>query len=69
LRKSAKGVSEADVEEKLNKSITVFKYLADKDIYQAVYQRMLCKRLIYRLSASMDAEEAMINRLKVDIVT
>lgn len=30
-----------------------------------VYQRMLCKRLIYRLSASMDAEEAMINRLKV----
>jgi len=57
------------VEEKLNKSITVFKYLADKDIYQAVYQRMLCKRLIYRLSASMDAEEAMINRLKVDIVT
>lgn len=57
------------MEEKLNKSITVFKYLADKDIYQAVYQRMLCKRLIYRLSASMDAEEAMINRLKVDIVT
>lgn len=26
---------------------------------------MLCKRLIYKLSASIDAEEAMINRLKV----
>lgn len=26
---------------------------------------MLCKRLIYKSSASMDAEEAMINRLKV----
>ena len=36
LRKSAKGVSETDVDEKLNSSITVFKYLADKDIYQGV---------------------------------
>lgn len=34
-----------------------------------VYQRMLCKRLIYKLSASMDAEEAMINRLKVCALT
>lgn len=65
LRKSSKGVTESDVEEKLSASITVFKYLSDKDIYQGVYQRMLCKRLIYRLSASMDAEENMINRLKV----
>ena len=29
------------------------------------YARMLAKRLIYSLSQSMDAEEAMINKLKV----
>jgi len=29
------------------------------------YARLLAKRLIYGLSQSMDAEEAMINRLKV----
>lgn len=29
------------------------------------YSRMLAKRLIYGQSASMDAEEAMINKLKV----
>ncbi|XP_067929396.1 cullin-2-like [Watersipora subatra] len=64
LRKGVKALSEMEIDERLNASITVFKYLADKDIYQGVYQRMLCKRLIYRLSASMDAEEVMINRLK-----
>lgn len=36
LRKSTKALSETDIDEKLNASITVFKYLADKDIYQGV---------------------------------
>ena len=31
------------------------------------YARMLAKRLIYSLSQSMDAEEAMINKLKVGL--
>ena len=34
-------------------------------IFSQFYQRMLAKRLIYAQSQSMDAEEAMINRLKV----
>jgi hypothetical protein len=32
------------------------------------YSKMLAKRLIYIQSASMDAEEAMINKLKVNII-
>ena len=32
------------------------------------YARMLAKRLIHGLSTSMDAEEAMINKLKVRIL-
>jgi len=64
LKKSAKGMSETEIDDKLASSITIFKYLDDKDIYQRFYARMLARRLIYYQSHSMDAEEAMINRLK-----
>nr|XP_022308592.1 cullin-2-like [Crassostrea virginica] len=64
LKKSSKGVSESEMDDKLSNCITVFKYLDDKDVFQRFYSRMLAKRLIYGQSASMDAEEAMINKLK-----
>ncbi|XP_059479190.1 cullin-2 [Neocloeon triangulifer] len=64
LRKTAKGISESEVEEKLGQSITIFKYIDDKDVFQKFYSRMLAKRLIQQMSQSMDLEEGMINRLK-----
>lgn len=36
LRKSAKGLSEAEVDEKLTHAIIVFRYIEDKDIFQKV---------------------------------
>jgi len=65
LKKSTKGISESEIDEKLLQSITVFKYIDDKDVFQKFYSRMLAKRLIHQQSQSMDAEEAMIDRLKV----
>ena len=56
--------TESEIESKLAKSITIFKYIEDKDVYQKFYSRMLAKRLIHEQSQSMDAEEAMINKLK-----
>ncbi|CAC5381571.1 CUL2 [Mytilus coruscus] len=64
LKKSSKGISENELDDKLANCITVFKYLDDKDVFQRFYSKMLAKRLIYTQSASMDAEEAMINKLK-----
>ncbi|XP_071439740.1 cullin-2 [Hetaerina americana] len=64
LKKSSKGISESEIDEKLSRSITIFKYIDDKDVFQKFYSRMLAKRLIHQQSQSMDAEEAMINRLK-----
>ncbi|KAJ8957892.1 hypothetical protein NQ318_001888 [Aromia moschata] len=64
LKKSSKGISESEVDEKLAESIIIFKYIDDKDIFQKFYSRMLAKRLIHQQTQSMDAEEAMINRLK-----
>nr|XP_023030430.1 cullin-2 [Leptinotarsa decemlineata] len=64
LKKSSKGISETEVDEKLAESIIIFKYIDDKDVFQKFYSRMLAKRLIHQQTQSMDAEEAMINRLK-----
>lgn len=64
LKKSSKGMSENEIDERLFQSITIFKYIDDKDVFQKFYSRMLAKRLIHQQSQSMDAEEAMINRLK-----
>ncbi|XP_058830462.1 cullin-2 [Topomyia yanbarensis] len=62
LKKSR--TTESEIETKLAKSITIFKYIEDKDVYQKFYSRMLAKRLIHEQSQSMDAEEMMINKLK-----
>lgn len=48
----------------MKRSITVFKYVDDKDVFQKFYSRMLAKRLIHQQSQSMDAEEMMIDDLK-----
>lgn len=63
LKKSK--TTESEIDSKLTNSITIFKYIEDKDVYQKFYSRMLAKRLIHEQSQSMDTEEAMINRLKV----
>ncbi|KAL4841537.1 hypothetical protein H8958_008366 [Nasalis larvatus] len=65
--KSAKGMTENEVEDRLTSFITVFKYIGDKDVFQKFYARMLAKRLIHGLSMSMDSEEAMINKLKFEL--
>ncbi|CAD6190298.1 unnamed protein product [Caenorhabditis auriculariae] len=64
LKKTAKGLTEADLETKLSNSIIIFRYIEDKDIFQKYYSKMLANRLISGSSISMDAEEMMINKLK-----
>jgi hypothetical protein len=66
LRNNIKGqaLSELEVDEELTKILTLFKYLDDKDIFQRFYSRMLARRLIQSTSASDEAEETMLARLK-----
>ena len=64
LKKSVRGLSESEIDDKLGQSITVFKYIDDKDVFQKFYAKMLAKRLIHSQSVSMDSEESMINKLK-----
>jgi hypothetical protein len=55
LRKSQKGISESEIDEKLNNSITVFKYLDDKDVFQKFYARNLgmARRVKVRCTATI----------------
>ncbi|CAF5191426.1 unnamed protein product, partial [Rotaria magnacalcarata] len=64
LRKSSKISTESEIEEKLVNAIIIFNYLEDKDYFQRCYQKMLARRLIYQHSASIDAEEFMLTKLK-----
>ena len=36
--------TESEIETKLSKSITIFKYIEDKDVYQKYYSKMLARR-------------------------
>lgn len=60
-----KNLTESEIDEKLSQSITVFKYIDDKDVFQKFYSKSMARRLILSQLASMDAEESMINKLKL----
>jgi len=52
------------MEVELERIISVFYYLPDKDLFAEIYRNQLAKRLLNGRSASMDAEKQMISKLK-----
>ena len=50
----------------LDKTITVFRYLSDKDIFERYYKNHLAKRLLLKRSISDDAERGMLSKLKIE---
>ncbi|KAG9048975.1 hypothetical protein FS837_011526 [Tulasnella sp. UAMH 9824] len=64
LRKNNKVGDDKDLEDALNKVMTLFKYIEDKDVFQTFYTIRLSKRLIHGVSASDEAEASMIAKLK-----
>ncbi|CAD6187857.1 unnamed protein product [Caenorhabditis auriculariae] len=64
LRKSSKNTEESDLEGQLVRIMIVFKYIDDKDVFLKFYTKLFSKRLITEISASDDAETALITKLK-----
>uniref|UniRef100_A0A7S1C1S1 Cullin family profile domain-containing protein n=1 Tax=Bicosoecida sp. CB-2014 TaxID=1486930 RepID=A0A7S1C1S1_9STRA len=64
LRHKLKGMSEEEVENRLNKVVLLFRLLTDKDIFEGFYKNHLQKRLLGGKSMSDDWERAMISKLK-----
>mmetsp|Transcript_45216 Transcript_45216/g.98348 ORF Transcript_45216/g.98348 Transcript_45216/m.98348 type:complete len:737 (+) Transcript_45216:130-2340(+) len=66
LRVGNKGSSEEELEEILDKTMTIFRYIDGKDMFEAFYKKGLSKRLLLGKSASIDAEKSMISKLKAE---
>lgn len=66
LRVGLRGADESQVERELDRVIVVFRYLADKDVFEAYYKNHLAKRLLGNKSGSEEAERAMVSLLKAE---
>jgi len=69
LKSGGEKLSEAEVEENLDRIVQLFSYLTDKDLFAEIYRNQLAKRLLSQRSISDDAEKLMIAKLKVQCGT
>ncbi|KAG6879880.1 pre-tRNA nuclear export protein [Termitomyces sp. T32_za158] len=66
LKKGLKGKTDEEVEVILDKTMTIFRFLTDKDVFERYYKGHLAKRLLHGRSVSDDAERGMLAKLKVE---
>ncbi|KAF5287723.1 hypothetical protein FQA39_LY15743 [Lamprigera yunnana] len=66
LKKGVKGMSEQDIEQVLDKSMVLFRFLQEKDVFERYYKQHLAKRLLLNKSVSDDWEKNMISKLKTE---
>jgi len=59
--------TEDEIDAVLDRAITLFRFIQEKDMFERYYKEHLSKRLLYNKSVSDDAERAMITKLKVVI--
>ncbi|XXG95012.1 hypothetical protein Hte_001272 [Hypoxylon texense] len=67
LKRGIKGKTEAEVDTVLDKAITLIRYLGEKDKFEQYYQKHLARRLLHSKSESLEAEQAMISRMKQEL--
>jgi len=66
LRTGNKGTSEEELEDLLERTMTLFRFIDGKDMFEAFYKKDLSKRLLLDKSASIDAEKSVISKLKAE---
>lgn len=69
LKSGGEKLSDAEVEDSLDRIVQLFSYLTDKDLFAEIYRNQLAKRLLNQRSASDDAEKVMIAKLKMQCGT
>mmetsp|Transcript_27867 Transcript_27867/g.46836 ORF Transcript_27867/g.46836 Transcript_27867/m.46836 type:complete len:789 (-) Transcript_27867:312-2678(-) len=62
---SSEKLSDIEVEEYLEKTVQLFSYLTDQDLFAEIYRNQLARRLLNQRSASDDMERLMIGKLKL----
>ncbi|HEY6437003.1 MAG TPA: cullin family protein [Ignavibacteriaceae bacterium] len=66
LKKGVKGMTEQEIEQVLDKTMVLFRYLQEKDVFETYYKQHLAKRLLLNKSVSDDSEKNMISKLKTE---
>ncbi len=66
LKKGVRGLSDAEVEQVLDRAMVLFRFLQEKDTFEEYYKRHLARRLLSQKSASDDSEKIMITKLKTE---
>ncbi|KAF8183923.1 Cullin, partial [Pholiota molesta] len=66
LRRGIKGKTDLEVEAILDKTITIFRFINEKDVFERYYKGHLAKRLLHSRSVSDDAEHNMLMKLKIE---
>ncbi|KAF7374903.1 CULLIN-2 domain-containing protein [Mycena sanguinolenta] len=66
LRRGLKGKTDTEIDAVLDKTITVFRYITEKDVFERYYKGHLAKRLLLGRSVSDDAERGMLAKLKIE---
>ena len=69
FKKDFKGLNEAEINERLERAIKIFRYLQDKDVFEGFYKNSLSKRLLDArgtggVIALEDAERQLVLKLK-----
>lgn len=58
-------MTEQEIESVLDKSMVLFRFLQEKDVFERYYKQHLARRLLLNKSGSDDSEKNMISKLKV----
>lgn len=66
MKPSGKATGEEDLDGLLDRVVVIFRFVNGKDAFEAYYKRDLAKRLLYGKSASVDAERAMLQKLRAE---
>ena len=64
LKKDFKNIQEAELAERLDKVIHIFRYLLDKDVFEGFYVSSFAKRLLEQRQICEEAETALVLKLK-----
>ena len=67
MKKGLKDKTDDEIDQVLNKAITLLRYINDKDLFERYYKKHLCKRLLMSKSLSIDHEREMIRKMKVEL--
>lgn len=66
MKKGLKGLSDSEIDKRLNAIVKLFICLHDRDVFIRFYSRYLSKRLLEETSVNNDAENSMISKLKIE---